>query len=159
MESQAQHLSRATQAAMDVAQVLGIERFKPVVLHHSQHVTIRFFPLDVVARVISVKDAAAVEALHRELVVAQHLVEKRAPIVPPTTDLPAGPHFSGEFALTLWQFVEHSAADGDNKKHVAQAANALRLIHQALADFPGELPTFKVKIEKCRSLLERERFA
>ena len=34
------------------------------------------------------------------------------------------------------------------------AASALRQVHQALADFPGELPPFRHKIANCRALLE-----
>jgi hypothetical protein len=33
---------------------------------------------------------------------------------------------------------------------------ALRRVHDALADFPGELPSFRTVIEKCRTLLEDE---
>jgi Ser/Thr protein kinase RdoA (MazF antagonist) len=37
---------------------------------------------------------------------------------------------------------------------MASAANALRRVHDALADFPLELSSFRIKIGECRALLE-----
>ncbi len=74
--------------------------------------------------------------------------------MPPSGRFPAGPHFQGKFGLTLWQFVEHAPVDQENPAHVALAAAALRHVHHALADYPGALPSFRTKVEKCRTLLE-----
>jgi hypothetical protein len=63
--------------------------------------------------------------------------------VPPSGRFPAGPHFQGKFGLTLWQFVEPAAVDEENSAHVALAAAALRHVHDALADYPGALPSFR----------------
>jgi Ser/Thr protein kinase RdoA (MazF antagonist) len=93
---------------------------------------------------------------HRELAIASHLAKKAAPVVCPTTTPPAGPYFHDGFGLTLWQFIDHIAADFENRAHVAAAKMALRCIHDALADFPGELPSFKTIIEECRTSLEDE---
>jgi len=41
-----------------------------------------------------------------------------------------------------------------NKVHMARAASALRLVHQALADFRDELPDFRTEIAKCHTMLE-----
>jgi hypothetical protein len=73
--------------------------------------------------------------------------------VPPSGRFPAGPHFHGKFGLTLWQFVEHAAVDQDNSAHLAFAAAALRQVHDALADYPGALPSFRTKVERCRTFL------
>jgi Ser/Thr protein kinase RdoA (MazF antagonist) len=127
---------------------------EPVVLHESQHVSIRLFPFDIVARVVGTQEGEAAARLERELAVARHLVERSAPVVPPATELAAGPHFHDGYGLTLWRFIDHVVADADNSAHVASAAQALRRMHQALADFPGELPNFRIKIGKCRALLE-----
>ena len=144
------------QAATWVARHLGIDCIDPIILHHSEHATIRLFPSDVVARVLRAEQPEADEQLRRELAVARHLVRKAAPVVGPTTELPAGPYFHDELGLTLWQYVEHVAADGDNAEHVASAARALRRVHDALADFPGKLPSFRIKLDRCRTLLENE---
>ncbi len=144
------------QAATSVARRLGIDRIDPIVLHESEHTSIRLFPLDVVARVVRIANKEGRMTLCRELAVVRHLVERAAPVVVPATALPAGPHFHEGFGLTLWQFVEHVAADSDNSEHVAVAAKALRRVHGALADFLGELPSFRVKTDNCRALLENE---
>jgi hypothetical protein len=142
MAAQAQISIEAIQAAIWVARQFGINCSNPVILHHSQHVSIRLFPSDVVARILKAEPQGE-QSLRRELAVAWHLVQKAAPVVGPTTKFPAGPHFRGGLVLTLWQFVEHFAADFENREHVAGAAIALRDVHNALADFPGELPSFQ----------------
>jgi hypothetical protein len=156
MASQAQISTRAMQAAIWVARRLGIDCIDPIILHHSQHVSIRLFPSDVVARVLKAKQPEADKLLRRELAIARHLVQKAAPIVGPTADFPAGPYFHDGFGLTLWRFVEHVAADFEDREHVASAAKALRRVHDALVDFPGELPSFEIKIDQCRTWLSDE---
>jgi hypothetical protein len=152
-----QHVSiRALQAATSVAHRLGVYCVEPMILHHSEHVSIALFPSDIVARVVRAENANAENKLRRELEVVRHLVEKGAPVVAPTTDVFAGPHLHDGFALTLWQYVKHLAADGENPAHMASAAAALRRVHDALADFPGELPSFRSKIDQCRTLLESQ---
>jgi Ser/Thr protein kinase RdoA (MazF antagonist) len=144
------------QTAMRVAQRLGIECSAPILLHRSQHLSIRLSPSDVVARVLPAEHLAAQEQLHRELAVARHLVEKAAPVVGPIGELSPGPYFRDEMGLTLWPFVEHVAADFDNREHAAAAAQALQRVHDALADFPGKLPSFRLKIDQCRTLLDNK---
>lgn len=56
--------------------------------------------------------------------------------------------------MTFWEFVSHVPADEDNAEHTSRAAAALRRVHQALADFPSELPNFWAKIDQCHSLLQ-----
>jgi Ser/Thr protein kinase RdoA (MazF antagonist) len=152
MASQAQISAGAMQAAIGVARQLDIDCIDPTILHHSQHVSIRLFPSDVVARVQRAEPGDT--QLRRELAVAWHLVQKAAPVVGPSTKFPAGPHFHDGFGVTLWQFVEHVTADFDNREHVAAAAKALRYVHTALADFSGQLPSFMTIIDECRALLE-----
>jgi Ser/Thr protein kinase RdoA (MazF antagonist) len=145
----------AVGAAMAVAERLGAEVSDPVVLRESNHISVRLGSLAIVARVVPIAgDSQVVARLARELSVAQHLVRRAAPVVSPSTELPAGPHVHGEFGLTLWQFVEHARADEDDADDIAAAAAALRHVHQCLADFSAELPSFRAKIEGCRALLE-----
>jgi predicted trehalose synthase len=153
--SQAQTSARAVEAAVWLARRLGFDSIDPIVLHESQHISIRLFPRDVVARVIRLEKAEAAERLHRELSVARYLAEKSAPVISPTTAHSPGPHFHEGFGLTLWQYVDHVAADGDNAQHAASAAGALRRVHEALADYRNELPSFWNKIDHCRALLEK----
>jgi hypothetical protein len=154
LASQAHIAARAMQAAMAVARQLDIGCSEPTILRHSQHVSIRLFPSDVVARVLQAEQPEAERQLCRELAVARHLVQKGAPVVGPTSTIPAGPYFQAGFAMTLWPFVKHVPADDENREHMASGASALRRIHSALADFPDELPSVMTKIAGCRDLLE-----
>jgi hypothetical protein len=142
------------EAATHLVRHLGIGRVDPTMLRESQHLSIRLFPLDIVARVVCADQVETITRLNRELAVVRHSVERSAPVVGPTSRLPAGPHFHDGFALTLWQFVDHVAADGDSAEHAASAAAALRRVHEGLADFRDGLPSFWIKIEQCRNLLE-----
>jgi hypothetical protein len=151
--SRAQIARGAVEAAMQVASRLGMGRVEPIVLHDSQHICLHLLPLAVVARVVRAGSVEDDRRFRRELSVTRHLLQRRAPIVGPVTDLPAGPHFDNGFGLTLWPFIDHVAADGGNREHVASAAAALARVHAALADFPEELPSFMNKIDKCRALL------
>jgi hypothetical protein len=141
------------EAASQVARSVGVNQVKQVLLHHSEHITVLWPSVETVARIVLSSDDAP-ERLSRELAVARHLAERMAPIGPPSAMFPAGPHFRGKFGMTLWQFVAHAPADGDNPAHVTAAATALRRIHQALADYPGSLPAFRTKVDRCRLLLE-----
>src|SRR5262245_60758715 len=146
-------IGQALEAVRAVALRLGIRCNDPMVLHHSEHVVVRLYPSDVVARVLPAGQGGSELDLCRELAVARHLVRKGAPAVGPIADAAAGPHFHGDYALTLWPYVEHVTADADNRQHMACAAVALRCIHDALADFPGPLPAFTTNVERCHRLL------
>jgi hypothetical protein len=138
---------------MEVARRLDVGGVHPVVLHISQHVSIRLLPTGLVAR--AVRDhTQSLDRLRRELSVGQHLSARGAPSVGLAAGVPPGPHFSDGFAVTFWEFVSHVPADEDNAEHTARAAAALSRVHQALADFPFELPTFWAKIDQCHNLLQ-----
>jgi Phosphotransferase enzyme family len=151
--SQSVFSAGAVAAAMEVARRLGVGRANPVVLHTSQHVSIRLLPTGLVARAMR-DDAQSLDRLRRELSVGQHLAAHGAPSVRPAAGVLPGPHFSDGFAMTFWEFVSHVPADGDNADHTARAAAALSRVHQALADFPSELPNFWARIDQCRNLLQ-----
>jgi Ser/Thr protein kinase RdoA (MazF antagonist) len=149
-------LSRAVEAATTIAHRLGDGDINASILQASRHVSIHLSPMNVVARVFPVEDERGNERCDRELAVARHLVRKAAPVVAPVNELPAGPHLYEEFAVTLWEHVDHAEADGDNADHVSKAAHALHRIHDALADFAGHLPRLGSKLEGCRRLLENQ---
>jgi hypothetical protein len=142
------------EAASKVAGRIGAGQVEAVLLHNSEHIGVLWRRLEIVARIVVCAEDDAAERLARELAVARHLSERQAPIVPPSGRFPAGPHFQGKFGLTQWQFVEPAPVDEENPAHVALAAAALRHVHDALADYPGALPSFRTKVEKCRRLLE-----
>ena len=145
----------AVAAAIRVARCLGIGRPDPTVLHVSQHVSIRMLPAGPVARVVY-DDTHSLDKLRRELTVARFLAAREAPIVGLATAVPPGPHFADAFAMTFWELVTHTPAEEDNAEHIAHAAAALRRVHQALADYPAEVPSFWAKIDQCRGLLQTQ---
>jgi hypothetical protein len=155
--SQSELIPKALRAAREVARRLGVGPVDPVFLHRSEHISILLPSIAVVARTLVRTAGGSAERLCRELAVARHISERKAPIVAPSALYPPGPHFHGEFGLTLWQYVEHVPLDPQSRTHMASAAAALRQIHDALIDYPGELPSFKLKIDKCRQLLEDRR--
>jgi Ser/Thr protein kinase RdoA (MazF antagonist) len=146
-------IASAVAAVVHVAQSLGIESAAPVLLHASQHISIRSSPTGPVARVV-LDDGTSATKLRQELRVARYLASRGAPIVEPVTGPAAGPHFFDGFAMTFWEFVAHIPPEEDNAQHIAYIAAALRRLHHHLADLPGELPNFWVKIERCRDLLQ-----
>jgi predicted trehalose synthase len=154
--SSTQMSSRAVQSAIRLVHRLGVRHVDPVILHESQRISIRLFPLNVVARIVSIHDQEAASRFSRESEVVRHLAKSAAPIVVPAAELPAGPHIQDDFAVTLWEFVEHVAVDGENAGHVRRAAEALHRLHRALATFPGELPDFWNKVGHCRRMLASE---
>lgn len=153
--SKSEFTAGAAAAAMQVARDLGIERADAVVLYASQHISVRLLPAGLVARIVP-DNTHSVNKLRCELVVARFLAARGAPVVRVTSDIPSGPHFVDKFAMTFWEFVTHTPAQENNAEHTTRAAAALCRVHQALADFPGELPNFWAKVDQCRGLLRTQ---
>jgi hypothetical protein len=85
---------RAAFAAAAVGQRFVAAPITPIVLHHSQHITVLLHPIAIVARVLSLSPTRTAESLSRELEIARHLGEHGGPAVVPSKSYPAGPHFS-----------------------------------------------------------------
>jgi hypothetical protein len=159
MTSQTEHALKkeALRAVSEVVvRHLGVSQVDPEFLHHSQHISILLPSMATVARMLQGTRDVIAERLSRELAVACHLSKRRAPIVLPSLRYAAGPHFHDGFGLTFWHYIEHIPANEDDPAHMASAADVLRLVHEALADYSGELPYFADKTGKCRALLERD---
>jgi aminoglycoside phosphotransferase (APT) family kinase protein len=144
---------RAASAAATVGKRFVAAPITPLVLHHSQHITVLLHPIAIVARVLPPSPTRTAESLSRELEIARHLGERDAPVVLPSQSHPAGPHFHDGFAMTLWPYIEHQAVGYDDSEQIGSAARALRKVHEALADLPHSLPSYLSKIEGCGSLL------
>jgi Ser/Thr protein kinase RdoA (MazF antagonist) len=89
----------------------------------------------VVARVSSGKPLQPEDRIVLELGVASHAARAGARVVPPSDLLDPGPHRHGGRIVAFWQYVEPG---GELDPRAAGAA--LREIHEALADYSGELP-------------------
>ena len=143
----------AIQAAVAVADRLGMTSITPVVLRDSNHTSIHLAPFPVVARVAASSAGRGAAALSAELSVAEYLARAGAPIAAPTIDLPPGPHLEKDWAITLWQFVAHRPAEESDGP---VAAVGLREIHGALRSYSERLPSFEVALDACRRLLQEE---
>jgi hypothetical protein len=129
----------AVAAAVAVAAEHGLRADDPVVLSDAWHVLVHLRPLPLVARVSSgrpYREGPSEEDVIRELAVASHAARAGAPVVPPSDLLPPGPHRSGGHVVAFWRYVEPSGGEVDP----AAAGRGLRVIHEALSDYDGELP-------------------
>ena len=129
----------AVQAAVAVAAEHGLRSDDPVVLRDAWHVLVHLRPLPLVARVSNGRpypEGPPEEDVIRELEVASHAARAGAPVVPPSGLLDPGPHRHGAHVVAFWQYVEPR-----REVEPVAAGQGLRAIHEALADYHGELPS------------------
>jgi hypothetical protein len=128
----------AVAAAVSVAADHGLVAEEPVVLRDAWHVLVHLRPLPLVARISNGRpypEGPPEEDVIRELEVASHAARAGAPVVPPSDLLPPGPHRRGGHVVAFWQYVEPGG-----EVDPAAAGRGLRAVHEALADYPGEIP-------------------
>jgi len=130
---------RAVGAATAVAGAFGLRCDEPDLLADGSNVIVRLKPAPVVARVATTTGLVRKPAerwLTLDLDLAGFLAGRNFPVVPPSAQLPAGPHLHDGLALTFWEFVEHdrgyTATASDTGPH-------LRELHVELRSYPGEL--------------------
>ncbi|MBV9335850.1 MAG: phosphotransferase [Solirubrobacterales bacterium] len=82
---------------------------------------------------------------------AVHLAARGAPVIRPTRGVP---HIWHELTLTLWQYTEPVAGAA---LAPAEMAAAIKVVHEALTDFAGELPFFVLELDDARRLLRPHR--
>ncbi len=122
-------------AAVEVAKAHGLICDNPVVLRDAWHVLVHLRPLPVVARVTSGAAGVDPQDVVRELDVARHLARAGAPAVEPSDLLDPGPHEHGGHVLVFWTYLTSQGT-----LDAAAAGQGLRAIHDALADYEGQLP-------------------
>ncbi|HSS81692.1 MAG TPA: phosphotransferase [Gaiellaceae bacterium] len=125
----------AVEAAVAVAADHGLVSDQPLVLSESWHVLVHLRPFPVVARVTSGAHGVDPGDVERELAVARHAARAGAMVVEPTDLLPPGPHRRDGHTLVFWRYLERAG-----ELDPAAAGRALRLIHESLSDYDGELP-------------------
>jgi phosphotransferase family enzyme len=129
----------AVAAAVAVAAEHGLRADDPVVLRDAWHVLVHLRPLPLVARVSSGRpypEGPPEDDVIRELAVASHAARAGAAVVPPSDLLPPGPHRHGGHVVAFWRYV-----GPPREVEPVAAGQALRGIHDALADYEGELPS------------------
>jgi Phosphotransferase enzyme family len=132
-------VSRAVDAAVAVAASHGIAATEPRLLADRWNAIVHLAPAPVVARVAIRpalrRDARA--ALAREVDLAAFLDRAGIPVVPPSTELPPGPHERDGLWLV---FHEHVEEDASVPPDVAECGRMLADLHVGLRDYPGPLP-------------------
>jgi hypothetical protein len=83
----------------------------------------------------------------RELSVARHAARGGAPVVQPSDLLPPGPHRRDGHTLVFWNYLAQAG-----ELDAAAAGRGLHTIHDALADYDGELPRAG-RAEEVRAML------
>ena len=146
--------ARAMTAAAQVAGSLGLRGVTPVLLKDASNALIHLAPSPVVARVATTASLLRPSTtwLQRDLDVAAYLHGLGAPVVPPSEELPPGPHLwsaaegSETAALTFWTFFEH---DREHRPTAEEAMVRLAELHCALKDFalPG-LPYMSLVLDE-----------
>jgi hypothetical protein len=143
-------VAERSKAACAVAGSVGIACSSPRILKDSNNTIVHLAPAAVVAKVGTSSIRQGLHPLERELSIAQHLARHRAPIAPPTSSVPPGPHRQGSTVLTLWEFRHH---DPSLRADPSMVATALQELHRALADYPGELSPFTAHVEEAGNVL------
>ncbi|HVH22634.1 MAG TPA: phosphotransferase [Pseudonocardia sp.] len=132
---------RAVAAAATVAAEHGLPVHEPLVLHDLFSVRVHLRPAPVVARIPTwvARLRSDTGGLSRELDVARYLVHAGVPVVPPSPELPAGPHHRDGFTISYWTYCP---ADHDRPAPTADdCAAMLPDLHATLREYPGPLPS------------------
>ena len=131
---------RAVAAAVAIARAHGVRCTTPAVLTDRSNVLVHLRPAPVVARVATTTALVRPNArvwLAREIAVAQFLVARGAGVVPPSSEVPPGPHEADGFAVSFWRFVVHHP---DHLPAAVEVGRSLAALHRVLRDFPDALP-------------------
>jgi hypothetical protein len=75
-------------------------------------------------------------------------------VVPPGEGVPPGPHRWHELKLTLWRYIDPVASGTPDR---AETAAAIKLVHEALAEFEEPLPAFTLELEDATRFLQVDR--
>lgn len=146
---------QAIAAAVAVAAEHGIRATSPKILKDGSNAMVHLAPASVVARVATTSAwiRRPIEKwLQRDLDLAAYLVQQGIGVVPPSTELPPGPHLSssetGAMTMTFWTLVELLDAPVANPVTDEEAARFLHQLHRGLKDYPGDLPFLGVLLEE-----------
>ncbi len=136
-----------SQQVSSIARKLGVPVTGCEVLSSATHLILRLEGTDVVAKV-GPRDE--LEALAREIRVAQHLESQGGLCLPLSKRLAPGPHLGAAIATSFWQYVP--LVTGEVAPSII--GSSLQQLHNALASFGGHLPDFLEDIRYMIGLLE-----
>jgi thiamine kinase-like enzyme len=132
--------NRAVVASLAVASKHGISVDDPKTLADAYSVRVHLQPAPIVARVSTLTPILRypIESwLLREIAIAEFLVAKDAPVVPPSDLLPSGVHSHDGLFMTFWHYVKPVS---DVVPESETVGKMLAELHAVLQKYPGELP-------------------
>ena len=138
--------TRAVRAAVAAAERLGLHGSTGRVIADSNNTIVALEPAPLVAKVGT---SPFDRDLGRELAVAAHLAGAGAPVVEPSTLVPAGPHREDGLELTFWRRYANAGRVVDG----AEAGAALRALHAGFAGLTVALPAFETQLAAAAGLL------
>jgi hypothetical protein len=141
---------RALAAVAAVARSHGLPVDRMRVVRDLTNVLVHLEPAPIVARVpITLAQLRDPHWFRRVIDLAAILADAGAPVAPPAPGVEPGPHEHDGLAVELWTYVDHDPSRFDP----AAAGSSLRELHEALARYRGELPTFD-RLDEIGRLLE-----
>lgn len=137
---QSADVPRAVAAARSIAAALGLPADEAVVLNHSNKLTLRLLPCDVLARVAPVADRVA----QFEIDVAQRLAGGPVAALAPGAEPRV--HERDGFTVTLWTYYEPTTA---REIPPAVYAGALTRLHAGMRAVTLPTPHFTDRVEQA----------
>jgi Ser/Thr protein kinase RdoA (MazF antagonist) len=146
------HDPDAVDAARRVGARFGFVSELPQLIQETNNTVVWLRPHEVIAKVGKWRQSAA--GLEREHAVATSLAEGDAPTARPVAG--AGPTSDDAtgFVVTLWERLDH---DRERVITPIEMAASLRILHEALDGFDGELPSFHASLDLAHGVLLDDR--
>lgn len=117
---------------------LGAVAARAEIAYRASNLFVRVIPDNVIVKVAMKRTASGAWRTFRDdIAVSRRLIAHGCHVATPSRALPAGPHQHDNLVLSLWEPVKPGRPAA-----IREAARALRVCHEALADFqPEEPPT------------------
>ena len=131
---------------MSVASSLGLTVDDVIVLHHSNRLTVRLLPCDVLARVAAVAHQVA----QFEVELAQRLAESGCPVATLEPRVAPRLYESDGFVVTLWTYYEPAAPA---EASPADYATALERVHAGMRKLDVSAPHFTDRVDQAQQLV------
>ncbi|MGL5064039.1 MAG: phosphotransferase [Microcoleus sp.] len=146
---------RAIAASVAIASKYGINVSEPQILADAYSVRVHLKPAPIVARIATITPVLRypIESwLSREISVAEFLLAKGAPVVPPSDLLPSQTHSQDGLFVTFWQYVKPVS---DVVPESETVGKMLAELHAVLRDYPDELPLLAPPLNDISCGIER----
>ncbi|ARV58469.1 antibiotic transporter [Nostocales cyanobacterium HT-58-2] len=147
--------ARAIAASVAIANNHSITVDEPQILADAYSVRVHLQPAPIIVRISTITPVLRypIETwLLRELSVAEFLVVKGAPVVPPSDLVPSGVYSHNGLFMTFWQYVQPVS---DVIPESETVGKMLAELHTVLRDYPGELPLLAPPLNDIPRGIER----